>query len=295
MLISHNGKIVTLEKAAILPTNLEFSYGFGVYETIKLRNRVLFFLDKHIDRLIHSAQTIELDHLYSQKQLMQCVKALVKADQRPSVNLKILLIGAENPEDVNLFIMALPPLFPDKKLYRHGCNLIAINYERLWPNAKTLNMMGSYLAYRKARRNDCYDGLLINRFGEITEGTRTNFYFTKGKTIYSAPEKDILLGVTRETVLEVARKNGYKSIIDKIKLEDFEKFDGAFVTSTSTKIIPVKSIIIDKNKTLAYPEINPEIKTLMKLYDQFLKQYAINQSKLCDPTGNRTPVTRMKT
>lgn len=279
-IISLNGKIIPLSKSAILPTNLEFSYGFGVYETIKLRNGVLYFLDKHIDRLIKSAKIIELSHNFEKKELMDYVIDLVKAQGEQSINIKILMIGASDAEKVNFYIMALPPLFPDKKLYKKGAKLICRNYERLYPNAKSLNMMASYLAYREAKENDCYDGLLINRYGEATEGTRTNFYLTKGKTIYSPPDTDILLGVTRDTVLKTAVKNGYKVIKQKIKLADLEKYDGAFVTSTSTKIIPIKEIILSKDKKFEYKEISLEIKNLIKIYDSFLKDYALTQDKL---------------
>lgn len=279
-IISVNGKIIPLSKAGILPTNLEFSYGFGVYETIKLRNGVLFFLDKHIDRLIKSAEIIELLHQFNKKQLMSLVIDLVKAQGEPSINIKILMIGASKPEKVNLYIMALAPLFPDKKLYKKGAKLIARNYERIYPNAKSLNMLPSYLAYREAKENDCYDSLLINRYGEMTEGTRTNFYLIKGKTIYSPPKTDILLGVTRDTVIEVARKNRYKVIEKKLKLADLAKYDGAFVTSTSTKIIPIKEIIFAKNKKWEYIEISQEIKNLIKVYDHFLSDYTQKQEKL---------------
>ena len=279
MFVSHNGKIIPLSKACVPLTNLEFSYGFGVYETIKLRNKVLYFLDRHVNRLLKSAQIIELEHPFEPKQIQNYIRVLVSKQTSPSINIKVLMIGAENPANTDLYIIALPPLFPDRKLYKRGCSLTTVNYERLWPNAKTLNMIGSYLAYRKAKKNQCYDSLLINRHQEITEGTRTNFYTIKGKTIYSPPEKDILLGVTRDTVLETAQKNGFKLIIKKLKASDLDKFDGAFITSTSTKIMPVKKIVFDCQEVI-YPEICENIKNLISLYSQFLKQYQTTNSPI---------------
>lgn len=280
-IVSVNGKILPSSKVCIPVTNLEFSYGFGVYETIKLRNRVLYFLPRHIDRLFGSAEEIILKHNFTKKQLSKYIIDLVKAEKRESINIKVLMIGAPNPDEVNFYVIPLAPLFPPKKLYKKGAKLITAYYERMYPNAKTLNMMASYIAFRHAQENDCYDSLFINRKGQITEGTRTNFYFIKGKTIYSAKPADILLGVTRDTVLESIQEKGYKFIEKNIFEKDFAKYDGAFITSTSTKIMPVKEIILSKEKkSFVYPEIYPEIKQLMKIYKAYLDNYASSQKPL---------------
>jgi len=262
---SQNGKILPIEQAVIPLNNIEYSYGFGVYESLRVVNGTVYFIDDHIERLMESAKMINLTHPFDQQFITKSIIDLISDYKSETFNLKILLIGGAIKEKAILNIFCLNPLFPDKKLYRDGADFVAYNYERPFPHAKTLNMLQSYLAYKKAKESGSYDSLLINKSGFITEGTRTNFFCIKEKTIITPFEKDILFGVMRKAMLKVAKENNYEIIESNIKLEDIKSYDGAFVTSTSSKIIPIKSI--DKI-ALNIPD---SLKELMKLLNDFLE------------------------
>lgn len=261
---SQNGKILPIEKAVIPLSNIEYTYGFGVYESIRVSNGIVYFLEDHIERLLGSAKVISIDHPFEEEFIKNSIFDLIKDHQKETFNLKILLIGASTKEKALLNILCLNPLFPDHKLYRDGAEFITYKYERAFPHAKTLNMLESYIAYSKARKNKAYDALLINRNGYITEGTRTNFFCIKDKTIYTPFEKDILLGVMRKAMLKVALDNGYEVVETNIKIEDTKTYDGAFVTSTSSKIVPVRSI---GEVVIGYPD---NLKGLINLLNEFL-------------------------
>ena len=262
---SKNGEILPIEEATIPLSSIEYSYGFGVYETLRVSNRQIYFLKDHTERLMESAKIINLEHPFTEKEIQENISQIITKNNAETCNIKMLLIGSPTKEGAQLFIICLNPLFPDKKLYRDGATLTTYKYERVFPHAKTLNMLQSYLAYRKAKESGAYDALLINGGGYITEGTRTNFFCIKDKIIYTPPEKDILLGVTRKVLLKVAKDNGYEVTEKDIKIDDIAKYDGAFISSTSSKIIPIQKI-----DTL---ELNPQpetLKTLMTLFDDFL-------------------------
>ena len=261
---SHNGQIKSVEEAAIPLSNIEYQYGFGVYETIRVTNGVPYFLKDHLERLAESARIIGLEHAFSNEFIANAIAELIRENVVETCNLKILLIGGSTKETASLYILCLNPLFPDKKLYRDGVHCITYEHERMFPHAKTLSMLGSYLAYRKARMASAYEALLVNH-GNITEGTRTNFFAIKEKTLYSAPEKDILLGVTRKAVLTIATQNGFRVEERNLRLDDIKEY-GAFLTSTSSKILPIRSI---DSLTLREPPL--ALKTLMFLFDEFLK------------------------
>jgi branched-subunit amino acid aminotransferase/4-amino-4-deoxychorismate lyase len=161
--------------------------------------------------------------------------------------------------------LPLTPLFPDRKYYTSGVKTISVKYERQFPGAKTLNMLGSYLAYKKAKNENCYDALLIDKNENIIEGTRTNFFATKDDAIFTQFDEKILEGVTRSTVLYVAKKIGLKIEIKDIQVNNISSFDGAFLTSTSSKIVPIKQI-----DGFIFPTIPGMLKNLMKKYDEFL-------------------------
>jgi branched-subunit amino acid aminotransferase/4-amino-4-deoxychorismate lyase len=126
-------------------------------------------------------------------------------------------------------------------------------------------MLPSYLAYREARQNGAYDALLINRNGHITEGTRTNFFALRDRTIYSPPEAGILLGVTRDHVLKVAKAQGFEIVEQDLPLDSINSYDYTFITSTSTKIMPLSSI-----DDYSWPEIPANLKELMAAFETFL-------------------------
>lgn len=265
---SHNGKILPIEQAQISLFCIEYQYGFGVYETIRILNGIPYFLDEHINRLTESAKIIELDHSFSSSFIEKSILDLVKNSNLKTYNLKILLIGNTTKENAQLFILCFNPLFPDKKLYKEGATFITFNYERVYPHAKTLNMLQNYIAYKKAKEVESYDALLINHEGNIIEGTRTNFFCIKHKTIFSPNEKDILLGITRKAMLKMAIQNGFEVVQKEISQNDLNLYEGAFVTSTSSKIMPIKSI----NGNIIYEKPSKTLKELMKLFDCFLTE-----------------------
>jgi branched-subunit amino acid aminotransferase/4-amino-4-deoxychorismate lyase len=263
---SRNGEILPITDAVVPLSNIEYAYGFGVYENIRVVHGKILFTDDHVERLLHSAIVIRLEHEFAKADIAHWIGEFVQKIASDACNLKILLIGGRTAKDATLTILALAPLFPDRKLYKTGATAVTVQHERYLPQAKTLNMLPSYMAYRTAKAKGGYDALLINRDGCITEGTRTNFFCIKSKTIISPPQKEILEGVTLKHVLQVAKENGYEVRYEPIPLSSVASFDGAFLTSTSSKIMPLSKI---DDITLKIPDALVE---LMKKFDEFLDQ-----------------------
>ncbi len=256
-----------MEDASVPISSIEYSYGFGVYESIRVSNGVIYFIEDHIERLMESARIIALEHIFTPEIVSSAIVTLLAKNDATTCNVKILLIGGRKPEDAQLNILCLNPLFPDKKLYRDGISTVTYEYERAFPHAKTLNMLQSYLAYRKAKEAGAYDALLLDREGRIIEGTRTNFFCIKGKTLFSPKEEDILLGVTRKAVLKVAAQNGYEVVQKDIRPADLSQYDSAFLTSTSSKILPIRTV-----DDFQFPEQPQALKELMDAFDTFLEE-----------------------
>ena len=261
---SRNGKVFTIDQAKIELSNIEFAYGFGVYENVRVSKNIVFFLEQHAQRLLGSAEIIGVEHNFTKDFIESSVRELLKKLGAETCNVKIMLIGGRDKDSANLYIMCLNPLFPDRKLYKTGVHCTAENYQRPFPHAKSLNMLPSYLAYKKAKAAGAYDALLVDKNDCVTEGTRTNFFAISGKTIFSPPESEILLGVTRDNVIKVAKRGGYKVIEKPLPLNYLTNYDGLFLTSTSSKIMPIKSINDDNF------HIPDELDNLMKLFNKFI-------------------------
>ncbi len=260
---SRNGELVPISEAHIALSNIEYQYGFGVYESIRVVHRKPLFLADHLERLEESARIIGLTHPFTRDAVTKYVHDLVEKTEADTYNLKILLIGGK--ESV-LNILCLNPHYPEDKLYKEGVKTVTYEYERAFPHAKTLNMLQSYLAYSKAKEAGAYDALLIDRNGTIIEGTRTNFFAIRGKTLYEQPEENILLGVTRKHVLEVAAASGFTVATQDIRPHELSKYDGAFLTSTSSKIMPIRSV-----DDFSFTEISASLRELMEAFDEFLR------------------------
>ncbi len=264
--ISHNGKLIPAQDAHIAVDNIEFTYGFGVYEGLKIRNGKIYFVDQHLDRLMQSADIIGLEHPFNKNDIQKWIIELKEKNAPDAANVKILLIGGKTKDDANLYIMILAPRFPEKKVYTQGVHTITRSFERFLPQAKTLNMLPSYLYYREAMRANAHDTLLIDRDGRILEGTRSNFFAIKDKTLYTAPLERVLNGVTRQHVMAAAKQNGYTVTEMAVALHNITNYDGAFLTHTSGGIVPIKSI-----GDFSFTEIAPALKDLMNCYDKYIE------------------------
>jgi branched-chain amino acid aminotransferase len=266
---SHNGKLLPAEQATVPLSNIAYAYGFGVYETIRVSGGITYFLDEHSERLLQSARIINLEHTFDKAFIDKAVRSLTEKTSAKAYNLKVLLIGGRTPEAADLYITCLNPLFPDRKLYRSGVSLITEQCERLYPQAKSLNMFTSYQAYRHAQAQGAYDALLINHAGCITEGTRTNFFGLQDRVLVSPPAADCLHGVTRHHVLQVARAHGFTLKETPLALDKVAAYDSVFLTSTPSRIMPVRSI---DDQVWDHP-VSPPLAELMQAYDQYLDDY----------------------
>jgi branched-subunit amino acid aminotransferase/4-amino-4-deoxychorismate lyase len=281
-----NGQLRPLAEGTVPIDDVNFAYGYGVYETLKTRGGILYFPEWHVERLLHSAVVIGLRHDFSAEAIQRGLADLVKANGVKDSNLKVLLIGQNGP-GADLYLMQLNPLFPKRHDYKHGARAVLFRGERQYPEAKSLNMLVSTMAFRQAREHEAYDSILVNRDGHLTEGTRTNLFYTDGTTFFTPPVHEVLAGVTRRTVIECIGDQGWPLVERPLDLSEMRggQWAGVFLTSTSTKVMPITALVPPADEpeeppiTLGIPAIVPE---LMKAYDAWLERYRLTQPVLVD-------------
>lgn len=265
---SFNGTLRPVAEAAVSLDDLAVTYGSGVYETLKVRRGLVYFAERHEERLFHSAAMLGLAHPFKAGQVQTFLWDLAAGNALDDANLKVLLYGDRHPERARLYVLALNPLFPDRKNYSRGGRAVTYAGERLWPQAKSLNMLLSALAYGQAQDSGAYDALLVNRQGEVTEGTRTNLFVTDGQTVIGPPAAQILEGVTKLTLLECLAEEGIPYREQPLPLAELSSWAGVFLTSTSTKVMPLAAI-----DGLSF-EIPPLLVRVREAYDRWLARYA---------------------
>ena len=124
--------------------------------------------------------------------------------------------------------------------FAQGIKLITTSLQRTAPEAKTTSYVSAIRALKEAKRHHAADALFVNEQGHVLEATRSNFFIFRGDTLVT-PRAGILIGITRNVVLDLAR--GRFPIEERpILLDELPQADEAFITSSSREIVPVVQI-----------------------------------------------------
>ena len=178
-----NGKIIEEKDANVSIADKGYFFDFAVYSSMKVIQGKIFFPDYHVVRLFESAKLIGLEHNFSEKEVLNWLNKLVEINKTKDSLLRAVLIGDPDNNKAKLFIFPISGLtYYPSKLYKHGVKVITYHGERLIPRAKTKNLLMNFMALREANNKDAIEALLVDRQGNIREGTRTNFFAIKDKT-----------------------------------------------------------------------------------------------------------------
>lgn len=251
-----------------------FKKGISIYEVIRIENKVPLFLESHLNRLFHSADISNLNINEGYCDFETLIDELIKKNQ--VVNGKIKIIVHYKPEaktEKDVFIYFTPHYFPSKQEIEHGVNLGLCKAIRKNPNAKILNTEARQKANHYIIENRLFEVLLQDSDGNLTEGSRSNIFFIKDNVIITPPENEVLKGITRTNILEICKKNNLKLIEKEIHIDDLTAIDSVFISGTSLKVLPVKTI-----EMFEYDVNNPILKKLIKLYDNLIRDYLQGKS-----------------
>lgn len=233
---------VYIKNEEIFENQLEnFKYEYEVYEVLRVLNEKPLFLKEHNERLAKSLKIIGITKETFQTNIENSINKLCEIYKGIDFNIKIVL-GIENEQIKDYFIIPIFPEYPPKSLYEEGIYVVTTLIERANPNAKIWDY--EYKAYitKILEETKAYETILVDENGYMTEGSRSNIFFVYQNCIWTAPDDKVLKGVTRDKVIEVATKLGIQVIKENLNIEILEKCEGAFMTGTSVNILPIKKI-----------------------------------------------------
>jgi len=212
----------------------------GVYTSFRTYQHFLgLHLADHFHRLKDGADRfgcpIKLNPTAIRRTLRSILAGLEGTDFRfrLSVDLEI------HPGEV--YILAEKLVIPPVESYHMGVKTLARPFERVNAETKYTRFILNSTDYRKLISKEINEVLLFNRQGQILEGLSSNFYGVIGSSIFTANE-GILLGITRNIVLNEAQKEGLKVIMEPVSLEGILALDEVFITSASRAVLPVKQV-----------------------------------------------------
>jgi branched-chain amino acid aminotransferase len=241
-----NGRWVHPNEATISINDVAVLRGYSVFEALRTYDRRPFHLDEHMQRLYRSAVLIELEIPFAPEFVAKLINEAIERNTYKHASIRLLVTGGESEDGVmpgdqpGLAVLVTQLGERDMERFAQGIKLITTFLQRTTPEAKTSNYEAAIRALKEAKKHNASDALFVNGQGHVLEGTRSNFFVFRGDTLVT-PGKGVLIGVTRKTVLELAK--GRFPIEERpILLSELPQVDEAFITSSSKEITPVVRI-----------------------------------------------------
>ncbi len=257
MKIYINAKFYEKENAKISVFDHGLLYGDGVFEGIRSYNRRVFKLKEHIDRLFESAQSIMLKIPLTKEQLIKAVLQTVKINKLDNAYIRLVVTRGEGDlgldprkcyKGATIIIIADKIALYPEKLYREGLSIVTVPTvrnlpEALNPQIKSLNYLNNILAKIEAANSGSDEAIMLDSLGYVAECTGDNIFVVKNGHFYTPPQcMGTLRGITRDSVLDIARKNKIPAHEHVITRHEVYISDECFLTGTAAEIIPVVKV-----------------------------------------------------
>jgi branched-chain amino acid aminotransferase len=253
--------------------NFEEIYGENspsVYEVIRIFKSVPLFLEEHYVRLLNSSRLLGYSIDISFEEIKKTISRMIYLNNITNCNIKIVINSFEEVNK-NLYVFFVKSSYPKDSLYLLGIETFVYKATRENPNAKVIYKSMRDDINRLLEEKNCYEAILLNEREEITEGSRSNLFFIKNNTVYTAPRNSVLIGITRDKILELCKKDNINFVEKVIHLNELNSFNAAFISGTSPKILPIKKI--DGN---SYQCNDKLLKRLIDIYNLEIENYVSN-------------------
>ena len=271
-----NGKTVDWADANIHILNHGLHYASCVFEGERVYDGEIFKLEEHTERLFYSAKRMGIEVPFTQEEINDACKKIVNIQKvkngyvRPVIwrGSEMMAISAQkNKIHVAIATWEWGSYF-DPKLKIEGIKLNISKWRRPAPNtipwdtkASGLYMICT-LSKHEAEKQGYTDSLMLDHEGNVAEATGANIFFKDKDGILHTPIPDSFLdGITRRTVIEIAKSKNIKVNERKIKPEELKNFEGCFLTGTAAEVTPVSCIAEYKFKVC---------KTIIDLNESYL-------------------------
>lgn len=257
MKIYINGKFYEKKDAKVSVFDHGFLYGDGVFEGIRAYSRLVFKLEEHIERLYESAQSIMLKVPMDKKELVREVIRTLKMNKLEDAYIRLIVTRGEGDLGLDprkclggpgiIIIADKIALYPEK-FYKEGLEIVTVPTvrnlpEALNPQIKSLNYLNNILAKIEAINAGCDEAIMLDSLGYVAECTGDNIFIVKRNHLYTPPQcMGTLRGITRDTVLEIARKSRIAMHEHVITRHEVYISDECFLTGTAAEIIPVVKV-----------------------------------------------------
>ncbi|WP_256288854.1 branched-chain amino acid transaminase [Halobellus inordinatus] len=260
--IWQDGSFVDWDDATVHVLTHGLHYGSGVFEGVRCYDTengpAIFRWEEHLDRFYESTKPYEMDIPFSRGELTEATLELIRREELRSCYIRpVAFYGygslGVSPKDnpVNVAIAAWPwGAYLGEEALEQGVDVMISSWRKhassqIPTNAKTTGLyVNSLLAGEEARRNGYTEAIVLNKEGNVAEGPGENIFLVRDGEIYTPGlSESILDGITRNTVIELARERGY-TVHDQATISrgELNTADELFFSGTAAEVTPIRKV-----------------------------------------------------
>ena len=280
-LIWFDGQMVDWREAKVHVLTHTLHYGMGVFEGVRAYDAeggtAIFRLKEHTDRLFNSAKIMNMEMPYSKDEINQAQLYAVKMNHLDSAYLRpMAFYGSEGmglrADGLKTHIIVAAwnwGAYLGKDALEHGIRIRTSSFTRHHPNIAMCkakangNYINSMLALSDALRDGYDEALLLDVDGFVAEGSGENFFMVRNGVIYTPELTSALDGITRATVIQLAKEEGYEVVEKRITRDEVYIADEAFFTGTAAEVTPIREL---DRRTIGSGSRGPITEVLQRKY-----------------------------
>jgi branched-chain amino acid aminotransferase len=260
-LIWMNGKLIPWDDAKIHIGSHVIHYGSAVFEGVRCyatpEGPAVFRLGAHTERLYNSAKIYRMDVPYTEAEFNQAIVETIRANKMDACYIRPLVYRGYGQLGVNPFPCPVDATimvwdwgkYLGTEALEKGVDVCVSSWTRIAPNtlpamAKTAgNYMNSQLIKMEAIKLGYSEGIALDHEGHVSEGSGENIFVVRKDTLITPPlVSSVLPGITRDTVMTLARRLGIPVVEERMPRELLYVADEVFFTGTAAEITPIRSI-----------------------------------------------------
>ena len=283
VLISVNGELFPRSEAMVSVFDAGFLLGDGVWESFRLHEDKLVFIEDHMDRLFRGAAEISLDPGRSRGEIRDEIDRVITANQmHDQVHLRLIISRGIKPTPYQApWVISSPPtivIIPEYKKANprravEGIKLVSVEVRRSGPEVQdpkinSLSKHNCIAACIEAAEKGGEEGLMLDPHGFVSTCNSTHFFMVKDGVVWTSTGEFCLEGITRGKVLEICDRNDIPFSERNFTLEDVSSAEEAFVTGTFAGLTPVVSF---DGRPIREGKRGPICELLQNLYQELVR------------------------
>ena len=240
-----NEQFVDEQDACLRLNDLSIQRGYGAFDFFRTRSYIPVFGDDYLDRFFNSMESMYLRAPYTKNELKNIIHELIEKNGLPDAGVKLLATGGYTSDGYELttpnFIITQHTVqLTDVAKFNKGIKVITHEYLRELPDVKSINYLMGVWLQKKVKENNAAD-VLYYKNGMVSEFPRSNIFIITNEDTLVTPATNVLPGITRKKLLEIATQH------IKVELRDVtlnEVMDAAevFMTSTTKRLLPITRV-----------------------------------------------------